>query len=789
MSNVNITTALDSKTVISRPVDTVVSALTNEAYCECYELIPNDGWIRPYFDIDIKADESQKHMGVAFDDAFEKRYEQIDQIKTELSKTFGEEAEWAISEASQQGVKVSFHLTIWNQKTTMADMYNASRLFKYPLDKKVYHSKNATNPRKYRTIYSKTSKGVRQLLPVTEHDELTRHFVTVFDENAPAFVSKPANKATSLIKMEVKKPDGVGIGQRLKQTDDRNEWFKIGVSLYAIYGETGGRDEFLAYSTRHHTHDQSIFDDTWRSIISKRYRNGGWGCLKKYLDESLWGDYMSQTPPVTKNDAQIAEWVLNNFTKYTMVYDGKDWYRFNRHCWKQCLEEEITQDLWKFVSQAYEGLVTMCPNSDAEQKQVCVKAYNRSGSLSFMNTLTKTVRYMVVDGDFTNRLNQDRYLLGFTNGVLDLRNKTFRDGRPEDYISITTGYHFQPAYDEEKMEYLRNILQQICSEDEEQFGCLLRVFARAMAGDNSVTQQRFYCMYGRGGNGKSVLEGLLCATFGQYFTIMPTSLLTQTEQRSDGANADVSALCGRRFVVMNETQEGVRINTQTLKKHTGDDRITYRNLFDRTIRSTNITWTEFLLTNDKAKLNSDDKGTMRRFVYLHLKAKFQDEEPTSQDDTIKVYKRDQTLLTRLHEYRYEFLHLLMEHLDVHAPVTLSSEIQRETETLIKSQDMLLDMLTQSFEHTVDTADGLHYGLSWQDMKRTLEAQHGATFREIKSKNTDADLFDRVKSRLVYAKPQGSACGRAQPYYDYNKGKTQSRRLFINIKVTEHDDPF
>jgi phage/plasmid-associated DNA primase len=43
---------------------------------------------------------------------------------------------------------------------------------------------------------------------------------------------------------------------------------------------------------------------------------------------------------------------------------------------------------------------------------------------------------------FFDIIDENPDLLGFTNGVYEINNKVFREGRREDYITKTTGYDF-----------------------------------------------------------------------------------------------------------------------------------------------------------------------------------------------------------------------------------------------------------------------------------------------------------------------------------------------------------
>ena len=46
------------------------------------------------------------------------------------------------------------------------------------------------------------------------------------------------------------------------------------------------------------------------------------------------------------------------------------------------------------------------------------------------------------DGDFMEKLDTNPYLLCFNNGVMDFKEKEFRDGRPDDYISLSTNINY-----------------------------------------------------------------------------------------------------------------------------------------------------------------------------------------------------------------------------------------------------------------------------------------------------------------------------------------------------------
>ena len=53
------------------------------------------------------------------------------------------------------------------------------------------------------------------------------------------------------------------------------------------------------------------------------------------------------------------------------------------------------------------------------------------------------------DISFIEKLDSNNNLMGFNNGIYDLRTLKFRDGTPEDMITISVGYDYNPTKNHE----------------------------------------------------------------------------------------------------------------------------------------------------------------------------------------------------------------------------------------------------------------------------------------------------------------------------------------------------
>jgi P4 family phage/plasmid primase-like protien len=239
----------------------------------------------------------------------------------------------------------------------------------------------------------------------------------------------------------------------------------------------------------------------------------------------------------------------------------------------------------------------------------------------FKNNVMKECRELFFDEEFTKKVDSNKDLIAFNNGVLDLISLTFRDGKPEDYLSFSTGID----YDAEKQFYeydawpaVDNFIKQVLP-DKEVREYFLKHLATNLVGGN--TAQKFHIMTGSGSNGKSMIMNLTSTALGDYACTVPISLFTQKRKGSGNAAPEVIRLKGRRFVTMQEPDESIALNTGLMKEITSGEKMYARDLFK--------SGTEFevqakfhLACNDKPKINTTDGGTWRRLVVINFKSKF-----------------------------------------------------------------------------------------------------------------------------------------------------------------------
>lgn len=260
-----------------------------------------------------------------------------------------------------------------------------------------------------------------------------------------------------------------------------------------------------------------------------------------------------------------------------------------------------------------------------------------------MGRVAKEFRTEVTDSKMIkfDGLDTRGNLIGFENGVLDLdqRDETgsfvFRKARPEEYVSLSTGYDYEPM-DVLSPKYQRvsdiiaNLWVQrdtlnensrgqygdLLSEDQDPEGydtmrkALMLLFGGLYGGNKA---QILVLLAGIGSNGKSVLVNLMIAALGEYYCVLPSAYWESFKKSGTAADPVTMALRGARFAFSTEIRSDVVLDAQTVKSITGGDEQTARWLFDNNVQKFNVDATPVWCVNlIPEKWSETGQAVMRR---------------------------------------------------------------------------------------------------------------------------------------------------------------------------------
>uniref|UniRef100_A0A6C0H609 SF3 helicase domain-containing protein n=1 Tax=viral metagenome TaxID=1070528 RepID=A0A6C0H609_9ZZZZ len=267
-------------------------------------------------------------------------------------------------------------------------------------------------------------------------------------------------------------------------------------------------------------------------------------------------------------------------------------------------------------------------------KGICTRLKSTDG----INKIMNESYYIFYDYNFVKMADENPYLVCFTNGVVDFKNKCFRAGKPDDYITKCTNIPF--------IENENDIDQNIVSEIKDFLTKLFPIpelydymwdhMSSIFYGTN--INGTFNIYKGDGANGKSILQKLLSKVFGEYcLADIKTSLITFRETDMEKPSPTLNSLKGIRLALLQELTKCCKMNDKIVKNLATKEPMNIRNLYDMPyvmiLQAMFILSTNYLPSTD----NVTDHGLARRMRIIPFISKFVDNY-----DKNKKYKSQYT---------------------------------------------------------------------------------------------------------------------------------------------------
>jgi putative DNA primase/helicase len=216
-------------------------------------------------------------------------------------------------------------------------------------------------------------------------------------------------------------------------------------------------------------------------------------------------------------------------------------------------------------------------------------------------------------------------LLGCENGVIDLKRNEFRDGRPEDRITKTTGLDDDPSTAAPRW---RAFVSEVL-EDAEVVAFMKRLVGYGLTAEASLDLLVF--LMGVGRNGKSTFIETLDAACGDYATsVSPRAFL---DARKVSHSTEKRDLAGARFAYTEELGDDV-LDMNSLKAYSGGGKHRARGVRENTVEFKQ-TWLLFFTTNGLPHLNDNSWGAWSRIVSFDFPRIFTGKEEPTLEETLR----------------------------------------------------------------------------------------------------------------------------------------------------------
>jgi P4 family phage/plasmid primase-like protien len=304
-----------------------------------------------------------------------------------------------------------------------------------------------------------------------------------------------------------------------ERADNYNQWLELGWALHNIDPNSQELlDIWIDFSKKSSKFEEGECEKVW-----EKSKNEGltiacihyWAKIdnKKKYDEykdkdiSKWIDASIKT----QSNYDIA-YVLYKMYEYDFIYSDNDWYIFKNHVWHRendgmSLRQKISNELCKnyaklmsYYNQVASGQILINNQELTEEEKEEYKKKNSTvlevikklKTTAFKENVMKECKELFSNKDFVKKLDANPYLMGFSNGIYDLKKGELRDGRPDDYIEMTTEID-KIDFNEsnEHWSELRNFINTVFV-DEEVRTYFLTYFSSCLQGHNAEEKFRIW---------------------------------------------------------------------------------------------------------------------------------------------------------------------------------------------------------------------------------------------------------------------------------------------------------
>ena len=339
------------------------------------------------------------------------------------------------------------------------------------------------------------------------------------------------------------------------------------------------------------------------------------------------------------------------------------WYEFKKHRWHRVdggyslmkiISEEFVNDYMK-VSSEYNLKAINATGIEKEDLQKKASQFQKVTDklldIRFKKNVMEECKLQFYDEDFEDNLDENYDLLGCDNGVYDFCKGEFRPGRPDDYITLTTGnnfYQWNPKnpYSSHIIKFFEQILP-----NENVRSYFVQALSTCLTGHNR--EEKLYIPTGSGANGKSLTFELVNLALGDYYISCPVTIMTRKRGSSGQASPELARIKGKRIGVLQEPDNSETMNVGLMKELTGNDAFMARGLFEdpKEIKPQIKFW---LTCNELPIIPSRDGGTWRRLRVIEFLSKFVD-----QPSGVNEFKIDTKLKEKIKEWGSTFLSYLI----------------------------------------------------------------------------------------------------------------------------------
>lgn len=386
-------------------------------------------------------------------------------------------------------------------------------------------------------------------------------------------------------------------------------------------------------------------------------------------------------------------------------------YIWNGDCWEEDKNDTLftmcVKSLGKLLDKTRQSLL-----SSVNDPNITYSSKSTNSTEKFIETINKTINLLNAGGPFVDRtlkffnhLISDKYfhikkdiipyIISCKNGIVDLKTKELRKRQPEDWITEISETQYNPEADYLLFDnFIRDMTSDVYTgRNDDRYNFMRWCIGQSLTRD---PQKLFIIVYNPVSYcGKSTFQKCLKEVFPTLSKEVDATVLLEAPSRSRGSHtSELMALQNIGFAFTNETKKGQVIEDAQVKRITGRDTITGREIYKEqtTFDPVCVPW---IFTNEAVGLNLRDQAMYNRTVIFKLPLSFV-------DDPVEVYqrKRDITLEQTLLQNKEGILRWFIEcgfYYCENMGVKYPDFVNQEKDKYLREIDIYTDFIDRYFE--------------------------------------------------------------------------------------------
>ena len=354
--------------------------------------------------------------------------------------------------------------------------------------------------------------------------------------------------------------------------------------------------------------------------------------------------------------------------------------------------------------------------------------------------------------------NQNKSLLSFKNGVMDLDTNVFREHKSEDYLTIFIDRDFiKVNHFEKTQKFMYSLFE--CHDTKDY---VLKILATCIIGIRKF--EEFFVFSGVGSNGKSTLFDITKAAIGPYASEISPNFFCEKPSSSACPQPEIHESRFSRGLFMAEPEENSTFNSSKIKMFTA------KSIKTRTIFETPVEWailfTIIFGCNNLPKFDDTTPAFKRRVRIINFPFSFKEKE-----DIKNINHREKVYFQFDDSFYNEFINLLIDYYQrfIHECknnnlVPIPKKVQEYTQCYFDDNDRLGAAVKELFTITSDIEDRL--------TRKEVYDHYSNGVEEVKYRVGQKKLYDYLRTNL-----------------DLQERKNDSSRYFFGIKLNIKPNEF